>query len=152
MKIKPSSSMKCWHIQQVFQFWKSLQELKACSLWHLNCGPKLSGILYLVIFLPSDIMFGWIPFSRRYSAAFKSDPAKITTEVVPSPASTSWAFEISTSWYKLRAYHLGSRMDNIHLLENSGTIIGNQSLSSAIFDHLIHASRSQASPNTISNS
>ncbi len=39
-------------------------------------------------------MLGWIPFSKRDSAAFKSAPAKITTDVVPSPASTSCAFEI----------------------------------------------------------
>jgi len=44
--------------------------------------------------LPSEIMLGWIPFSKRDSAAFKSAPAKITTDVVPSPASTSCAFEI----------------------------------------------------------
>lgn len=46
---------------------------------------------------PSDTRLGWIPFSNKVSAAFKRAPAKTTTEVVPSPASTSWAFEIYTS-------------------------------------------------------
>ena len=47
---------------------------------------------------PSDMMLGWMPLSRRDSAAFRKAPASTTTEVVPSPASTSWAFDISTSW------------------------------------------------------
>ena len=46
---------------------------------------------------PSDMMFGWIPLSRSDSAAFNKAPAKTTTEVVPSPAYTSCAFEISTN-------------------------------------------------------
>lgn len=47
---------------------------------------------------PSETMLGWIPLSSKDSAAFSKAPAKTTTEVVPSPASTSWAFEISTSF------------------------------------------------------
>ena len=47
--------------------------------------------------IPSETILGWIPFSKRDSAAFRSAPANITTDVVPSPASTSWAFEISTN-------------------------------------------------------
>lgn len=47
---------------------------------------------------PSDMILGWIPLSSNDSAAFKNAPARITTVVVPSPASTSWAFEISTNW------------------------------------------------------
>ncbi len=35
---------------------------------------------------PYETMFGWIPLSKRDSAAFKSAPANTTTEVVPSPA------------------------------------------------------------------
>mmetsp|Transcript_82834 Transcript_82834/g.234704 ORF Transcript_82834/g.234704 Transcript_82834/m.234704 type:complete len:205 (+) Transcript_82834:960-1574(+) len=39
---------------------------------------------------------GWIPFDSRRSAAWRSAPATTTTDVVPSPASTSWALESST--------------------------------------------------------
>jgi len=46
---------------------------------------------------PYEIIFGWIPLSKSDSAAFKSAPARTTTDVVPSPAYTSCAFEISTS-------------------------------------------------------
>ncbi len=71
-------------------------------------------------------MLGWIPFSKSASAALSNDPAKITTVVVPSPASISCAFEISTNYeYKIDVYHFSSGMDNIHFLKNSGTIIGN---------------------------
>jgi hypothetical protein len=45
----------------------------------------------------SATMVGWIPFWSIFSAAPKRLPARTTTEVVPSPASTSWAAERSTS-------------------------------------------------------
>ena len=44
------------------------------------------------------MVVGWIPFSNRSSQAFNKAPATTTTEVVPSPASISWALEISTSY------------------------------------------------------
>jgi len=44
-------------------------------------------------------MLGWIPMSRSDSAAFNKAPARTTTEVVPSPASTSCALEISTNFF-----------------------------------------------------
>lgn len=47
---------------------------------------------------PYEMMFGWIPLLSRDYAAFKRDPAKTTTEVVPSPAYTSWAFDIYTNY------------------------------------------------------
>lgn len=37
------------------------------------------------------------PFSNNLKAAFKRLPAITTTDVVPSPASISWAFDNSTS-------------------------------------------------------
>mmetsp|Transcript_82216 Transcript_82216/g.233071 ORF Transcript_82216/g.233071 Transcript_82216/m.233071 type:complete len:281 (-) Transcript_82216:7-849(-) len=44
----------------------------------------------------SVIVWGWIPFASRRSAAWRSAPAMTTMDVVPSPASTSWALESST--------------------------------------------------------
>ena len=38
---------------------------------------------------PSDTILGWIPFSNRILVAFNKAPAITTTDVVPSPASTS---------------------------------------------------------------
>lgn len=45
----------------------------------------------------SDIVVGWIPFSNNRCAAASKLPAITTTDVVPSPASTSCAFDNSTS-------------------------------------------------------
>lgn len=38
---------------------------------------------------------GWIFVATSFSASLRSSPAKTTTEVVPSPTSSSWTFEIS---------------------------------------------------------
>jgi len=38
---------------------------------------------------PYETMLGWIPFYSKDYAALRSAPATMTTEVVPSPASTS---------------------------------------------------------------
>lgn len=46
---------------------------------------------------PSEIVVGWIPFSNKISQEWSKEPAKTATEVVPSPASISYAFEISTN-------------------------------------------------------
>lgn len=48
----------------------------------------------------SAMMVGWMPLPSNFSAAPRKDPAKTTTEVVPSPASMSCAAERSTSWWK----------------------------------------------------
>lgn len=45
----------------------------------------------------SEIAVGWMPFASIFSAASKRAPATTHTEVVPSPASMSCAFESSTS-------------------------------------------------------
>ena len=46
----------------------------------------------------SEIIVGWIPFSSNFCAADNKLPAITTTDVVPSPASISCAFDNSTSW------------------------------------------------------
>lgn len=48
----------------------------------------------------SDIAVGWIPRCNNFSAASNRAPAITTTEVVPSPASISWALDNSTNWNK----------------------------------------------------
>ena len=45
----------------------------------------------------SAMMVGWMPLLSSFSAAPRSEPARTTTEVVPSPASMSCAAERSTS-------------------------------------------------------
>ncbi len=49
---------------------------KSNALWN----PKMKRNI------PSEMMLGWMPLSRRDSAALSKAPAKTTTEVVPSPA------------------------------------------------------------------
>ena len=46
----------------------------------------------------SAMMVGCIPFCNIFSAAPSRLPARTTTDVVPSPASISWAAERSTSF------------------------------------------------------
>lgn len=55
----------------------SNEESKA--LWKPNINKEI----------PSEMMLGWMPLSSSDSAALSSAPANTTTEVVPSPASTS---------------------------------------------------------------
>lgn len=45
----------------------------------------------------SDIAVGWMPRCSNFSAASNRAPAITTTEVVPSPASISWALDNSTN-------------------------------------------------------
>lgn len=73
-----------------------LEWINACQQF-VKKSQELLGILWLQNYLPSETMLGWIPFSNKDYAAFKSAPANMTTEVVPSPASISWALEISTN-------------------------------------------------------
>ena len=75
----------------------------------------------------SATMVGWIPLLSIFSAAPNRLPAKTTTEVVPSPASTSCAAERSTSYQKCapsttsgkigigscETDHFGSRMERL---------------------------------------
>ncbi len=45
----------------------------------------------------SAMVVGWMPLRKRSWAAPKKEPANTTTDVVPSPASMSWAADRSTS-------------------------------------------------------
>ena len=36
-------------------------------------------------------------------------------------------------------YHLGGRMHNVHFLEDSGTVVGDESFPPSISDHLVHS-------------
>lgn len=49
---------------------------------------------------PEIIVMGWIFAATNFSASLKSSPAKTTTEVVPSPTSSSWTLDISVPWIK----------------------------------------------------
>jgi hypothetical protein len=95
----------------------------------------------------SAIVVGCIPLFNIFSAAESNELHKTTTEVVPSPASTSWAADKSTSLFdgvSLKGaifffffflffffffYHLCGRMKNSHVFKNGGTIIGDDNLS-----------------------
>jgi hypothetical protein len=46
---------------------------------------------------PAMMVCGWIFCEIRSSATLSSSPASTHTDVVPSPTSSSWTFEISTS-------------------------------------------------------
>ena len=75
----------------------------------------------------SAMMVGWIPLLSIFSAAPSKLPASTTTEVVPSPASTSCAADRSTSYKKhahsinpdkfsiesVQTYHFGSGMKRL---------------------------------------
>lgn len=49
-------------------------------------------------------------------------------------------------------YHFGCGVNNIHFLEDGGSIIGDEGFSFGVFDHFVHASWSEAGANTIGNS
>ena len=75
----------------------------------------------------SAMMVGWMPLLSIFSAAPNRLPANTTTEVVPSPASTSCAADKSTSYRKYtppltsggvgidycHTYHFGSGMKRL---------------------------------------
>jgi hypothetical protein len=67
--------------------------LTGIANWFLITSSEKSRALWK----PYETIFGWIPLSNNDSAALSKAPARTTTEVVPSPASISWAFEISTN-------------------------------------------------------
>ena len=86
----------------------------------------------------SAIMVGWRPLLSILSAAPSMLPASTTTEVVPSPASTSCAAERSTSYAKYvrsstpdeikmhssKTDHFCSRMKSLNAPQNGGSIVG----------------------------
>lgn len=52
------------------------------------------------------MVVGWIPLCNSFSAASSRLPATITTLVVPSPASISWALDSSTNWEARAIFNL----------------------------------------------
>mmetsp|Transcript_79180 Transcript_79180/g.221984 ORF Transcript_79180/g.221984 Transcript_79180/m.221984 type:complete len:266 (-) Transcript_79180:29-826(-) len=87
-------------------FWDTTLELRdVMALWR-SCSrfPRSTGMDMFVrtssafsaaIKNDSVIICGWMPLDRSRSAAPSSAPAITTTDVVPSPASTSWALDSS---------------------------------------------------------
>mmetsp|Transcript_46781 Transcript_46781/g.106181 ORF Transcript_46781/g.106181 Transcript_46781/m.106181 type:complete len:261 (-) Transcript_46781:51-833(-) len=84
----------------------TLEFKEVCALW-MSCSRlvsstgsatevRISSAFSAASRKASVMVCGWMPFERRRSAACSSAPAMTTTEVVPSPASTSCAFESST--------------------------------------------------------
>ena len=63
----------------------------------IDISVKYSTALTDALRKDSATIVGWIPFKSNLSAAPRRLPARTTTEVVPSPASTSWAADKSTS-------------------------------------------------------
>lgn len=84
-----------------FEFKEVLAARKRLALSLRSTGVDIS-VRYPTAFVDafmndSATMVGWMPFSNIFSAAPSRAPAKTTTEVVPSPASISWAADRSTS-------------------------------------------------------
>ena len=91
----------------------------------------------------SAMMVGWMPLLSIFSAAPNRLPANTTTEVVPSPASTSCAADRSTSCQKCalsltpgrvgvdfyRTYHFGSGMKRLDTPQNGSSIVSDDDLS-----------------------
>lgn len=78
-----------------------LAALKRLSRSFRSTGVEISSKYSTTFFAarPNDsaMMVGWMPLPRSFSAAPRRDPARTTTDVVPSPASISCAAERSTS-------------------------------------------------------
>ena len=63
----------------------------------IDSSSKYSTALADALRKASAMMVGCMPFCNIFSAAPRNAPARTTTEVVPSPASTSCAADRSTS-------------------------------------------------------
>mmetsp|Transcript_99085 Transcript_99085/g.308769 ORF Transcript_99085/g.308769 Transcript_99085/m.308769 type:complete len:205 (+) Transcript_99085:883-1497(+) len=84
----------------------TLEFREVCALWRSwsrllrstgrEASVRTSSALSAACWKASVMVCGWMPLERRRSAACSRAPAMTTTEVVPSPASTSWALESST--------------------------------------------------------
>ena len=94
-----ASNSECWDTtldeSDVIQFCIRL------SLFFRSIGWDISSMTlspyWKATSKPSEIWDGWMPLSNKFEHACRKVPAITTTVVVPSPASTSWAFDISTS-------------------------------------------------------
>ncbi len=89
-------------------FWETIFELKEVLTHWISYSSSVRSILspsswitsrdlFRAIANPSEILVGCIPYSRRLCAASRSAPESMTTDVVPSPASMSYAFEVCIS-------------------------------------------------------
>lgn len=96
---KGANNEDCW--ETTFEF-KAVEAL----LTKLSRSVNWIGVaIFLIISMalaaafwnPSEMAVGWIPFCNNFSDASNNAPATTTTLVVPSPASTSWAFDSSTN-------------------------------------------------------
>ncbi|KNC31232.1 hypothetical protein FF38_14338 [Lucilia cuprina] len=63
----------------------------------LDISFKISIALFEQRWNESEMAVGWMPLCKSFSQASNKAPAITTTEVVPSPASTSWARLSSTN-------------------------------------------------------
>ena len=121
----------------------------------------------------SAMMVGWMPFASSFSAAPSMLPARTTTDVVPSPASTSWAAERSTSFgcdvqrrgrgggvsrrderqerekKNDETDHPCGRVHDAEVLEDGGAVVGDDGLSVLCPDHLVHATRAERGPDAV---
>ena len=93
----------------------TLELSEVAALCNSDClSVSFTGILILVrisldlaaaFWNDSEMMVGWMPLARSLEEASNKAPAITTTVVVPSPASTSWAFDNSTSFIR-RELHI----------------------------------------------
>lgn len=91
-----ASSVAFW--ETIFELREVLTHCKSCSSSDkstlIPSSEITSNDLLRASANPSDILVGWIPYSRRLCAASKRAPDSMTTDVVPSPASISYALEV----------------------------------------------------------
>ena len=88
-------------VRLISQIFRSSIHL-GCYRWtmvntHVN-SVRYSTAFAEAFWKDSAMTVGWMPFCNIFSAAPRRLPARTTTDVVPSPASTSCAAERSTSW------------------------------------------------------
>lgn len=91
------------------EYWEIiLEEREVTAAWRreslslretgVDMAVKISTDLAAALWKDSDIIVGWIPLFNNLSAAPNNAPQMTTTEVVPSPASTSCAPDKSTNY------------------------------------------------------
>ena len=77
-------------------FSRSLRNASSSAAWSLAAPSSASLATVHASRKPWMMVMGWTFWLTRYSAWRRSSPAKTTTEVVPSPTSSSCALEMST--------------------------------------------------------
>lgn len=144
-----------------------LAALRRLSRSFRSTGVEISSRYSTTFFAarPNDsaIMVGWMPLPRSFSAAPRRDPARTTTDVVPSPASISCAAERSTSCCVApksaflrqvrragrETHHASSGVHHAHVLEDSRSVVRDDNLAVGGRDHLVHTARTQGRANSI---